>query len=69
MKILLRKQNDNTIAALNADDGSALTRITNPSVWCDNDDLCTGYEHPEGIFWNDIESAKTQLNKHEIITD
>lgn len=71
MKILLRYyQDEDRVYALDPVDGAPLRRIENPVVWCDNDDLGTGYEHPEGIYWDNLDSALEQLSgKHKIVFD
>ncbi len=76
MDILLREasrtindEEKTIVVALNTDDGMAMTRIENPSVWCDNDNLNTEFEHADGIYWESWEKAKEQLKNHLIITD
>lgn len=71
MKILLRTTEEGKVVALHPEDGTALTRIR-PAVWCDNDNLSTAYEHPGGIYWNDIKNAVDNIDGaggHEIVSD
>lgn len=75
MEILLRKT-DGVVDALDPESGESLTRIV-PGVYCDNDNLSTEYEHPEGIFWKSYVEAKRQIDQlgtgiwkiHKIIRD
>lgn len=69
MKILLRENEEGKIAALSAEEGDPLTKIAEPTVWCDNDAVSTSYEHPEGIYWDSWGSARYHLDNHEIVTD
>lgn len=71
MKILLR-ESKGKFFALDPEDGTALTRIENPGVWCDSSSCKTdGYpdEHAEGIFWDTLEGAKKQLESHVVLVD
>jgi len=66
--ILLRKT-EGKIIALHPEDGEKITRIENLSVWCDSSDLKTCYEHPEGIYFDSMESAQEKLSEHSIEVD
>ena len=67
MKILLR-ENNGKVWALDPETEGKVTKIVNPSTWCDGDNPDTGYTHPGGIYWHSWEYAREALiNIHEII--
>lgn len=67
-KILLR-ESEGKIVALHPEDGELMTRIENPAVWSDSSNLKTCYEHPEGIYFDSMESATEKLSGHIIEVD
>ena len=69
-RVMLRKNADGAIYLAHPQTGEALTRVVDPPVQAFWSYVSTAYEHPRGILFPDVATARNELRgKHTIVED
>lgn len=69
LNIFGRLNSNGDINILHVEDGAAVTRITEITVWPVGSDFGSGYEHPEGITVTIADAVRLGLAEYKILTD